>query len=53
MTTGAKFKENGLNLFPSEINRNVSLSSGEARLIHLWARVPAHSNPTIEQLEKL
>lgn len=54
MTTGAKLKENGLNSFPAEISRNLSLSSEEARLSHLLARVSAHkADTTTEQLEKL
>lgn len=53
MTSGAKFKENGLNSFPTEINRNLSLYSEEARLSHLLARVSAHNKPIVATLEKL
>lgn len=52
MKNCAMFSENGLNSFPTEINRNLSLSPEEARLSHLLASVSAHNNTVTEQLEK-
>lgn len=44
LKSGAKFRENGLNSFPTEINRNLSFSPVEARLSHLLASASAHNN---------